>query len=355
MAFRPDTKYYINGSEYATFYEAINAARLMANGTVVKDESNNVVFTKNGNANTYHLYQYNNYYGTSDNLTYGSSEIISGATNNATGKMKTWLNNYAYSKAVTGEGKLSNSRIRTFYKHTDINLNDVYSAQEKASGGYYSVRTLNSIYDGKSSKAAKITVNLNNVTTNLTNTNAYAFLGMMSSGHFFECGFQLQKINSAYKWCVIFNSTNEDFDTLYSNFADLSDGGTATIELVRSNGKITAYAKYNNSLICTKEYTDSYFGDSNYNEFYRTISFCPNDSNTNPTPNFNNSQYFAGISFGDCYIRRGSAAYVDWNYDSSFNQYAAAFNDEFINVTPSTETVSISYKGRNSSGNLIVS
>ena len=28
MPFRPDTTYYINGTEYATFYEAINAARL---------------------------------------------------------------------------------------------------------------------------------------------------------------------------------------------------------------------------------------------------------------------------------------------------------------------------------------
>ena len=34
MAFRPDTKYYIGSKEYDTIYEAFDAVRTMAKGTV---------------------------------------------------------------------------------------------------------------------------------------------------------------------------------------------------------------------------------------------------------------------------------------------------------------------------------
>ena len=43
------------------------------------------------------------------------------------------------------------------------------------------------------------------------------------------------------------------------------------------------------------------------------------------------------------------------NVNSSFNQYAVAFNDEFIDVSVgSTEKADISYKGRDNNSKLIV-
>ena len=75
----------------------------------------------------------------------------------------------------------------------------------------------------------------------------------------------------------------------------------------------------------------------------------------NPTPNLNNGEYFTGTAFKECYIKRGSDSYVAWNYNSSFNQYAVAFNDEFIDVSVgSTEKADISYKGRDNNSKLIV-
>ena len=62
MAFRPDTKYYIGSKEYDTIYEAFDAVRTMAKGTVIKDKNGTTVFTKDNNSNTYHLYQFNEYY-----------------------------------------------------------------------------------------------------------------------------------------------------------------------------------------------------------------------------------------------------------------------------------------------------
>lgn len=43
------------------------------------------------------------------------------------------------------------------------------------------------------------------------------------------------------------------------------------------------------------------------------------------------------------------------SHNSSFNQYAVAFNDEFIDVSVgSTEKADISYKGRDNNSKLIV-
>ena len=154
MAFRPDTKYYIGSKEYDIIYEAFDAVRTMAKGTVIKDKNGTTVFTKDNNSNTYHLYQFNEYYGESADQNYSSGEVLPGLTNNSYGKMLTWLNNFAYSKAVDGNGELSNSRIRTFFRHSDVSLKAIYEEkQEKASGGYYSVATLSSAYDGKQNKA----------------------------------------------------------------------------------------------------------------------------------------------------------------------------------------------------------
>ena len=65
MAFRPDSKYYIGSKEYDTNNEAFDAVRTMAKGTVIKDKNGTTVFTKDNNSNTYHLYQFNEYYGES--------------------------------------------------------------------------------------------------------------------------------------------------------------------------------------------------------------------------------------------------------------------------------------------------
>ena len=126
MAFRPDTKYYIGSKEYDTIYEAFDAVRTMAKGTVIKDKNGTTVFTKDNNSNTYHLYQFNEYYGESADQNYSSGEVLPGLTNNSYGKMLTWLNNFAYSKAVDGNGELSNSRIRTFFRHSDVSLKAIY-------------------------------------------------------------------------------------------------------------------------------------------------------------------------------------------------------------------------------------
>ncbi|GAA6384627.1 hypothetical protein I310019A7_06180 [Lawsonibacter asaccharolyticus] len=284
--------------------------------------------------------------------------LVPGLTNNSYGKMLTWLNNFAYSKAVDGNGELSNSRIRTFFRHSDVSLKAIYEEkQEKASGGYYSVATLSSAYDGKQNKAAKVVVNLSGIRTNLTNnTNAYFFVGMHSGTNTFECGLQLRKSGSSYKWYAICNSTLDKFETLSATpIANINGGGNVTVELVKEDGKITSTVYYNNVEKCSKVYKDSQFAASRSNEFYRTISFCPHDSNDNPTPNLNNGEYFTGTAFKECYIKRGSDSYVAWNYNSSFNQYAVAFNDEFIDVSVgSTEKADISYKGRDNNSKLIV-
>ena len=358
MAFRPDTKYYIGSKEYDTIYEAFDAVRTMAKGTVIKDKNGTTVFTKDNNSNTYHLYQFNEYYGESADQNYSSGEVLPGLTNNSYGKMLTWLNNFAYSKAVDGNGELSNSRIRTLFRHSDVSLKAIYEEkQEKASGGYYSVATLSSAYDGKQNKAAKVVVNLSGIRTNLTNnTNAYFFVGMHSGTNTFECGLQLRKSGSSYKWYAICNSTLDKFETLSATpIANINGGGNVTVELVKEDGKITSTVYYNNVEKCSKVYKDSQFAASRSNEFYRTISFCPHDSNDNPTPNLNNGEYFTGTAFKECYIKRGSDSYVAWNYNSSFNQYAVAFNDEFIDVSVgSTEKADISYKGRDNNSKLIV-
>lgn len=150
--------------------------------------------------------------------------------------------------------------------------------------------------------------------------------------------------------------TRDKFETLSATpIANINGGGNVTVELVKEDGKITSTVYYNNVEKCSKVYKDSQFAASRSNEFYRTISFCPHDSNDNPTPNLNNGEYFTGTAFKECYIKRGSDSYVAWNYNSSFNQYAVAFNDEFIDVSVgSTEKADISYKGRDNNSKLIV-
>lgn len=353
--------YKIGTIVYPSFYTALEQARIMGFGTQIKDLAGNVVFYNNGASNTHYLYDSTGAYcGTSSGLSYTSEELISGANNNNEGKMRTWLNSYVYSKAVRGDARLSNSRIRVFYKKpTDVSLNSIYNKQEVNSGSYYAVRSLSNGYNTLIGNSAKITISLSGIATNLTtNTNAYVFVGIASGSSFFECGLQLRLIGGVYKWCVFSNSTVDSFCPYTSSpVANMNAGGDVVIEVKKEAGTAVGTVLYNNTLIKTVNMSyDSQFLEGVNHEFYRSISFCPAGSN-NPllVPNLNNGEYFVGTAFKNAYIRYGlNGNYVSWLYGASFNQYAVAFNDEFIDVNPSYERVNISYKGRNGSNNLII-
>lgn len=288
----------------------------------------------------FHLYQYNVFYKTTADA----------------GEMRTWLNNFAYSQAIDGTGALSNSRIRPFFLNNAITLNSVYDEfQEKASGGYYQAITLSSEYTGLENKAAKFTVNLRNIKTNLSTCNAYIILGHRSASGVVEVGLQLQKKgNNDYRWVIFYKPLTS------GNLLDIGDGfnpsmGTdceVTVEFIKTGDTLRAQATYGSKVV----YRDVNIPNMGGNGIYRMVSLCPKDSNTNPTPNLNCSEYFSGISLKDCYIKRGTETdYSPWRYDAAFNQFAVAFNDQFIEVTPSTETINISYKGRDLNNNLILS
>lgn len=379
MAFRPNTTYKINNTTYPTFYKALIAVKNMATGTEIKDGNNNVVFRKDNNANDFYLYQFNEYITKASNLTYSLGDLIPGYTSvNNENKMLTWLNNYRYSKAVDGTGAMSFSRVTVFHKHNDVKLKDIYAVQEKLSGGYYAVRSLSSAYDGKSTTAAKLTVTLSGIGTNLTYlNNAYFFLGMRSGSHGCEFGLQLRKMNSTYKWYAICNTdmgNGNSFENIPNTqtaipiVSSINPGKNITLELIRGNGYMNMRIVYDGQLWkdgefvnddaskYTKQHTDSEFANGKYNEVYRMISFCPHDS-SNPgvvATDLNSSEYFKGTAFKNCSIKRGSSSYRSWPYNFGENQYAVAFNDEFIDVTTSTEKVNISYKGRDNNDNLII-
>ncbi|MBO5007719.1 MAG: hypothetical protein J6D26_02705 [Clostridia bacterium] len=379
MAFRPNTTYTINGTTYSTFYKALIAVGSKSSGTQIKDASGNVVFTKDNNSNDFYLYQFNDYITKASALNYGTSDLISGATQATNfNKMLTWLNNYRYSKAVDGTGEMSHCRTNILYKHSDVSIADIYTWQEKLSGGYYALRSLSSSYDGKSNNAAKVTVSLSGISTNLTTANnAYFFLGMRSGSCGCEFGLQLRKVNSTYKWyaiCNIDNGGGNAFENIPNTnpatvmVGSLNPAKDVTLEMIRGNGYVDMRILYNGDLWkdgafvsdtgtnYTKRVTNSQYADGKSNEFYRMISLCPSNS-TDPgviAVYLNCSEYFAGVAFKNCYIKRGSTTYRSWPYNFSENQYAVAFNEEFIDVITSSEKVNISYKGRDNNDNLIV-
>lgn len=354
--------YRIGTTVYPSFYKALEAARIMGNGTQIQDMFNNVVFYNDGHSTTRYLYNDNGAFcGTASSLSYSQNDLIQGASLNTDGKMRTWLSNNPYSKAVRGDAKLSNSRVRVFYKKAGdaVTLNGIYNKQEVNSGSYYTVRSLSSGYDNQIGKRAKITVSLSNTITNLTSeTNGYIFVGIVSGTHFFECGLQLCLLDGIYKWCIFKNNSIDGFERYTdSPIAMMNAGGDVVVEVVKVGSTAVGYIWYNNSLVKTITMSyDAQFADSVAHEFYRTISFCPYNSNSsNIVPNLNNGEYFAGLAFKNAYLAYGSIpSYVTWPYYATFNQYAVAFNDEFIDVTPSTEHVNISYKGRNSNNVLVL-
>lgn len=378
MAFRPDTTYKINNTTYPTFYKALIALKGMATGTEIKDGNNRVVFRKDDNANDFYLYQFNDYITKASNLSYSHSDLISGcSTLDNESKMLTWLNNYRYSKAIDGTGSMSNSRSTVLYKHNAVSLKDVYTRQEKISGGYYAVRSLSSAYDGKSTNAAKVTVTLSGIGTNLTYlNNAYFFLGIRAVACGCEIGLQLRKVGSAYKWYVVKNvdpGTGYQLSTIGNPITDsINTGKDVTLEMKLVGDDLLFRVKYDGRLwtkdgtfteVIDSGYTASvsasdYYGDGKAHEVYRSVSLCPSDS-SDPgvvATDLNSGEYFKGVAFKDCSIIRGTSSdtYENWPYNSAINQYAVAFNDEFIDVTPSTEKVNISYKGRDNNDKLII-
>ena len=375
MAFRPDTTYKINNTTYPTFYKALIALKDMATGTEIKDGNNRVVFRKDDNANDFYLYQFNDYITKASNLSYSRSDLISGcSTLDNESKMLTWLNNYRYSKAIDGTGAMSNSRSTVLYKHNAVSLKDVYTRQEKISGGYYAVRSLSSAYDGKSTTSAKVTVTLSGIGTNLTYlNNAYFFLGIRAVACGCEIGLQLRKVGSGYKWYVVTNidpGTGYELSTIGNPITDsINTGKDVTLEMNLFGNNLLFKVIYDGKLwtkdgiftnITDSGYTASvsangYYGDGKAHEVYRSVSLCPRNS-SDPgvvATDLNSGEYFKGVAFKDCSIKRGTSSGT-WPYNSAINQYAVAFNDEFIDVTPSTEKVNISYKGRDNNDKLII-
>ena len=375
MAFRPDTTYKINNTTYPTFYKALIALKGMATGTEIKDGNNRVVFRKDDNANDFYMYQFNDYITKASNLSYSHSDLISGcSTLDNESKMLTWLNNYRYSKAIDGTGAMSNSRSTVLYKHNSVSLKDVYTRQEKISGGYYAVRSLSSAYDGKSTTSAKVTVTLSGIGTNLTYlNNAYFFLGIRAVACGCEIGLQLRKVGSGYKWYVVTNidpGTGYELSTIGNPITDsINTGKDVTLEMNLFGNNLLFKVIYDGKLwtkdgiftnITDSGYTASvsangYYGDGKAHEVYRSVSLCPRNS-SDPgvvATDLNSGEYFKGVAFKDCSIKRGTSSGT-WPYNSAINQYAVAFNDEFIDVTPSTEKVNISYKGRDNNDKLII-
>lgn len=367
MAFIPDTQYRINnsGTWYNSFFEAVSKTLTMPDDTTVTNSSGAVVFTKDGSSKTYYLYQYNVPYGKASELSYSGNQLIPGAPNDDEGKMRTWLNNFAYSQAIDGTGALSNSRIRPFYINKDVYLNSLYLAQEKASGGYYNVRTLSSGFTGLENKAARVTVKLSNIKTNLTSKdNAYVLLGMHIGPYTLEIGLQLGLENGKYKWFPYISSSyekDENGDSLWTHIGNgaigsINCGTEVTLEIIKTGTHYETQVYLNGKVSSDIPPHKVDIPGNLSHGFFRMISLCPSDSNTNLTPNLNSGEYFSGASFKDCDIKRGTdTVYQPWNYNADFNEFAAAFNDQFIEVTPSTETVSISYKGRDLNNNLILS
>lgn len=355
MAFIPDTKYSIDGITYNTFYEAICAAKNIypPEKTVVVTENTTkkVVFTRDGNPKKFHLYQYNVFYKTTADA----------------GEMRTWLNDFAYSQAIDGTGALSNSRVNPIYINPATSLNEVYNKQEKASGGYYYVRSLSSIFTNAAYKQAKVSIDLRNIRTNLKSTNAYAILGVQSSKYTVEIGLHLADITGKgnYVWKVY--KLFKDYDNKIEDWHWIGEVGnmgcnrTVTLEMVLSGETACCTATTDSSNVTFN--FEATFSTSDPHGFYRMISLCPDKDRNHDTitPNLNCGDYFAGVSFKDCWIMQAhDMKYKKWPYNRPYNgedliEFTAAFNDQFIEVVPSTETVSISYKGRDLNNNLILS
>lgn len=350
---RPNTTYRVLNSSNTVlhsglgFYEALERLRANGSATKITDASGKTVFVRNSSPNVYQVYQFNEYYGT---------KSPKGSVKEKTG-MLGWINDYRYSKAVCGNGMLSHSYTKVFFNHNNVTLDDIYGKQEVNSGGYYLVRTLSTASTDIRFTSAKFTVNLAQSSVNQKDgiNNGYIFVGITSGLAICEFGLQHHQND----WHVAYNA--KKFGEK-GGFVDKGSLGLGTsnidveVEITKGNGfasmKVTKVS--DNTLLKEATYSNSEFADSKPYEFYRLISLYPAESNNEVVSNLNNGGYFKNISFKNCRIKRKNQNYESWPYNASFNQFAVAFNDEFIEVNPSTETISISYKGRDNNDNLIL-
>lgn len=403
MSFRPNTLYTVftannvaqTPRDLESLYQAVKIARDLpnGNGATVRNSAGTTVFTRNNDQNTFHLYQFNNYNNTS--ATYNPGQLLPGASNDNLGKMRTWLNNFAYSSSIDGRGYLANSRIRFFHRHNFSSINGIYGKQELASGGYYSVQTLNSTFNNDGNNIAANTSrfqcygvklkidNINSITQNLFGVrdsnpnNAYIFVGINAGSRM--CEFGLQRRNNG--WFAFRMSSFKGWEAnLVTSAISMPANASVVIQLERSaQGVLTASIKVNNTDVNftnpdqPASFTDATFSDTTNatnaggTSGYRSVSFVPPDtnpaqSNFNPTPDLNDKSFFKDIKLSNFEVKRGTSstvAYIEWPFNAVFNEWAVAFNEEFIQVGPGNpgpsateENVSISYYGRDTNSNL---
>lgn len=365
MAFIPNTTYRVysqNNSSidgpFSSFYDAIECARTNNNAYYVKDASGNTVFTKNGTSH-YHLYQFNNYYGTSDNINYSLSGNYSGNKD----RMLGWLEAFEFSKAIRGDGALSNSRSRRQYLNPNVSIQDVYDKQECDSGGYYQVRTLSSGFSGNDYTGAYFDVPFKDIVTNMTSANnPYIFLGVTGNGGNCEAGLQYIRGGS---WRFIRNDSSKSpsFNTVCSINTSASGATYLRVNMSKdsSSRAVFSISVLNSSkqvLSTTSTYTSgTQILTSNINhELYRSVSFCPVDSTggSDNTTNLNCGEYFHLAKMLNCHIKIGGYM-QSWPYNASFNQFAVTYNEEFIDHRvegTDGDSITISYLGRDINGNL---
>lgn len=388
MAFIPDRTYTIkNGSTVITpptsaeidmknFYQVIRyVVDSQSNGTSVYDNLGNIVFTKGTDTDKYYVYQFNYPNGKATN-----TEMVKKSKNEALA----WAKQYSYSKAFTAHGRHSYSNAKIFFRHNtqylQVSEDDVYTLQEKGAGAYYTSRTISEVF-----REAQFTVNLttNNPTSvNFTEPNkgvgsppnAYIAMGVnTNASRHCEFGLQLRSDNKFYTyhninkgngWIVSMKAMTQISGT--NDGCVCAQGSATTVEIKVNIDKeiimtITATSGTNVKVFQeTLKYDDNTATSTVKSGIRKFISFCPKDSDGEDpkVPNLNSGYYFKNVSFSNAKIKRPTdSAALLWNYNYEYNQYAAAYNTEFIdaNISGNSGTVNISYKGRNSSNALILS
>ena len=368
---KPDVKYKVKdsaGTELVNnknFYEAINYVRVNTSAKTVYDANNNLIFTKDGNSNNYHVYQYNYPNGNASG---------NPVTKNATDALS-WVKQYANSRAINGKGEHGNSNTKIFFKHNYVQSDDeVYSHQEKNVGGYYTCKSLAAV----THEQAQMTVDLNSpriywggstggtvgyiamgVKTNLSPSWEVEF-GLMlrsdpsnSQKQIFTAYYRTASDPTLIPMCLENQTTGDGYVCDMGSSTNTTNGdaifemnlGTTITMKIKAKGK-TFYKAFTPSGIKVGTTT---FG------LRRFVSFCPT-TDAGPMANLNKDHYFKSITIKDSKLKRSGQTY-NWTYNQADNtQFSAAFNTEFIDTTvsASSETVNISYKSRDANGKLII-
>lgn len=377
MAFRPDTVYKVyNSSGIQTetkpnFYEALKACKDSESNMVIRDGGGNIVFTKNISSDDCHLYQFNYKEALASDLDYLTSELIPAEASDTLNdrKMWTWLNSFRYTKAIDKDCNIKYNRAQIHHTHRDMRITDVYKTQEAHSGAYYRVNTLTSNYGNDCAVySAEISIDLSDVqlikqpSESSLYCNPYAFIGMIGTGgRMAEFGI-IFRYNGNHRF-VSNCSGSQNVFCVYESYS--FSASKVRIVMTYSDGTVTFRAynadtgselAYNGSLpFC---HTETSFASCR--AAYRSASFCPSDSSdsSKPIPRLNCSEIFKGVRIYNSKITTGTYTNSNWTYNHAINSYAVSHNDEFIEVSISPslgETINISYKGRDTNDNLIIS